>query len=104
MRDQTAETLLCPACAAERLSSGDFDLAYHFCDRCGGPVEPGNVEIRSKTESTQQGLTAHHWSVTMSLCPACAKAYDGTGRSLLIGMCFLVGIIVLVGFLCWVLD
>jgi hypothetical protein len=36
------------------------------------------------------GAAASHRSVTFSLCPACAKAYDRTGWGLMLGFALFV--------------
>jgi hypothetical protein len=97
-----AESVLCPTCAAEWLCSGNFELAYQFCDQCGAPVESGHVEIRSKTDTIQAGLVAVHRPVTLSLCPNCARKYDGTGRTFFVAMCLLLGGIARIALVGWI--
>jgi len=100
-RAPAAESVLCANCSAEWLRSGDFELAYQFCEQCAAPVESDQMAIRSKTHTTQAGLLAYHQPVVMSLCPNCAKAYDGTGRSLIMGVGFLLGGIALIALIGW---
>ncbi|HZY88813.1 MAG TPA: hypothetical protein VFE78_28570 [Gemmataceae bacterium] len=99
-RAPTGEDVLCPACAAERRQREHLELAYRFCDQCVAPVEPNQVESRSKTTTALGGPAPFHSAVTLRLCPRCASAHDGTGRWLMIclgvvgGGIFILGLLV----------
>jgi hypothetical protein len=95
-RDPDREIVLCPICAEARQSSGELRLAYHFCDQCAGPVEPGQVELRSKTFSSMASGAPSSDSVTMLLCRRCAARHDGTARWLLVSIgVFIAGLVLL---------
>jgi hypothetical protein len=98
-RAPTAVDVLCPACAAERRQREELELAYRFCDQCAAPVEPSQVELRSKTTTALGGPAPFHSPVTLRLCPRCARHHDGTGRWLMVcmgvvGGIFLLGLLV----------
>jgi hypothetical protein len=96
-QDAMGEILLCPGCAAKRQSSSQFELAYRICAQCAGPIEPGQIELRSKSSTSMAG--SH--SITMVLCRRCAEQYDGTSRWLLVFIGLFVVGIVLLGLASW---
>jgi hypothetical protein len=98
-RTPTAADVLCPACAAERRQREELELAYRFCQQCAAPVEPSQVEWRSKTVTALGGPAPFHSPATLLLCPRCARAHDGTGRWLMISLGVVVGGIVVLGLL-----
>ena len=100
-RDPDREIVLCPICAEARQASGELTLAYHFCDQCAGPVEPGQVELRSKTFSSMASGAPSSDGVTMLLCRRCAARHDGTARWLLVSIGFFIGGIILLGLSSW---
>jgi hypothetical protein len=104
LQEMGEKRVLCHVCAEALLRSGGFEVDNVFCDQCGSPVELEHVAIRTRTETTQLGSVASHSSVGMSLCPKCASAYDGTGRSLFIGIYILLGGVVLLFFLGWLIG
>lgn len=103
-RTGETEPILCPACAAKWLGEGGYELAYLFCDQCLAAVESGQVQTRVRSETTMAGALPESRLVAMSLCPNCARNYDGVGRFLLVGMCVFVGGIALFGLVGWLLG
>ena len=99
-----AESILCPACAAKFLQSGNNELAYGFCDQCAATVEANRLEMRSKTVTIPGNVPPHHRSVTMALCPKCVRAYDGTGKSLIVGVRLFFAGIALLALVSWLLS
>jgi hypothetical protein len=71
-------------------SSGVVDQGYRFCEQCGAPSS--HLELRSNR------------MVALSLCPACARAYDTIGRSLVNGLCWLLLGVVLFALVCWLIG
>jgi hypothetical protein len=98
-RAPTAADVLCPACAAERRRREGLELAYRFCDQCAAPVEPSQVELRSKTVTALGGPAPFSSAVTLRLCPRCAWHHDGTGRWLMVCLGVVVGGILILGLL-----
>jgi hypothetical protein len=99
-RDPTPEDLLCPHCAARRRQSGEFELAYRFCYQCAGPIEPGEGEWRSRSETSVAGPLPSTRTFSVLLCRACVRRYDGTARWLMGGLAFFaagVALLALVG-------
>jgi hypothetical protein len=104
-RAPTDADVLCPACAAERRQREALELAYRFCDQCAAPVEPSEVELRTKTITALGGPAPFSASpVTMRLCPRCARHHDGTGSWLMVTLGLVVGGIFLLGLLVWLLG
>jgi hypothetical protein len=75
-----------------------------FCDNCGAPLEIGEAEIRSKTETTLAGAVPFHRAVNVALCPRCAHTHDGTGDRMIWGMGAFVAAVVLIGLAAWILP
>jgi hypothetical protein len=89
-RTPTAADVLCPACAAERHQREELQLAYRFCQQCAAPVEPSQVEWRSRTAASPLGMPRTGPDFLL-FCPRCARAHDGTGRWLVIFLGLVVG-------------
>lgn len=98
-RAPTAADVLCPACAAERRQREELELAYRFCQQCAAPVEPGQVEWRTRTAASPLGMPRTGGPDFLLLCPRCARAHDGTGRWLTISLGLVVAGIFLLALL-----
>ena len=94
-RAPTAADVLCPACAAERRQRQELELAYRFCQQCAAPVEPAQVEWRSRTAASPLGMPRTGPDFLL-FCPRCARAHDGTGRWRVVSLgLVVVGLVVL---------
>jgi hypothetical protein len=80
------------------------DPTAHPCAQCGALVAAHLLELRSKTDRTQEGAVSFSRTVGMWLCPNCAKAYDSTGRALLLGLCLLLGGMLLFALFSWLIH
>jgi hypothetical protein len=95
------EAVLCPACAADQPQAL---LNYQFCDQCNGPIEPGQSQVRWRSDTRMMGAVANHRSVPMTLCPICVKSHDGTGRSLIIYVLVMFGLLAAAATVTWLWD
>ena len=82
----------------------EIPTAPDFCDECGRPLESGEFEIRSKTDTQVLGIVSFHRSVHLALCRQCAQTRDGTADLMIWGLTALVGVLLVVGLSCWILP
>src|SRR5207248_10255632 len=78
-RTPTAADVLCPACAAERRQREELELAYRFCQQCAAPVEPREVEWRSRTAAWPLGMPRTGPDF-LPFSPRCARDHDRPRR------------------------
>lgn len=102
--EPATEVILCPGCTNERRRATDPAMTYSFCDQCAGPIEPGQVELRSKTSTAFGGAAPFHSSVTLALCPRCARKHDGTFPWLLACFGMILGGVLFLAFLGWLVS
>ncbi|HZZ77972.1 MAG TPA: DUF2185 domain-containing protein [Gemmataceae bacterium] len=74
--------------------ASNAETMAEFCEKCGLPIEYGEAEIRTRTESSIfGGLPA----IDVRLCAKCADRRDGTGDRMIWGFAMLIAILVIVG-------
>jgi hypothetical protein len=96
--------LFCPECTSryDRMAVGGTRPVA--CARCGQPVQPGQIRLRSFTETEQQGAVAVSQTEYLGLCPACADEADKGGRGILWTMLIVFVLFAVVGLICWLMK
>ena len=82
----------------------DPDPIPEFCDQCGIPLDPDEVQIRLKTDTMVAGAAAFHRTVHLALCPACADTRDGTSSRMIYAMAAFVAVAALLVVGGWIVS
>jgi hypothetical protein len=74
----------------------DVEPDYDFCEKCGAPLEVGEVEFRARTDAGR--------FVQVPLCATCAEHRDGIGDRMIWPMAALLAIAAVVALISWFLN